>query len=161
MKTEGEFQKKFVDAMREDGAVVFNFTGNQYTGAGIPDLYVCHWRFKGWIELKAGFKHKVTEPQRITIEELSLRGDVAFVLWLHDGLIHLLEPGDKKWCQDYKIKWSDAKRVKEAYLTEGTLVPTIADEEFFEPFAAEYQQGIQTESKYRYVNLWKFLDEAN
>ena len=66
---ESNFQSLLVRSLRESGAIVFNIHGHAMQMAGIPDLYVAHSIWKGWLELKTG-NNPVTKLQQHTLKKL-------------------------------------------------------------------------------------------
>lgn len=76
---ETSFQSILVKSLREAGAVVFNIHGHAMQIAGIPDLYVAHPIWTGWLELKAG-TNVATKLQQHTLRKLTACGIDAVVL---------------------------------------------------------------------------------
>ncbi len=76
---ETSFQRILVKSLREAGAVVFNIHGHAMQVAGIPDLYVAHPIWTGWLELKAG-TNVATKLQERTLRKLMTCGVDAVVL---------------------------------------------------------------------------------
>ncbi len=66
---ESNFQKILVKSLRECGTVVFNIHGHAFQVAGIPDLYVAHKIWSGWLELKTG-NNPATKLQQHTLKQL-------------------------------------------------------------------------------------------
>ncbi len=66
---ETNFQRVLVKSLRECGVVVFNIHGHAMQVAGIPDLYVAHTIWSGWLELKTG-NNPVTKLQQHTLKQL-------------------------------------------------------------------------------------------
>lgn len=53
MATEGRFQTTLYKALREDtGAVVYNIHPDIYMTSGMPDTFIGHPIWTGWLELK-------------------------------------------------------------------------------------------------------------
>lgn len=76
---ESNFQRILVKSLRECGAVVFNVHGHAYQIAGIPDLYVAHPIWNGWLELKTG-NNPLTKLQTKTLKNLEAAKVRVFTL---------------------------------------------------------------------------------
>lgn len=76
---ESNFQSLLVKSLRESGAIVFNIHGHAMQMAGIPDLYVAHNLWEGWLELKTG-NNPATKLQQHTLKKLYDCGVNAYVL---------------------------------------------------------------------------------
>lgn len=76
---EVNFQKILVTAFRQAEALVFNIHGHSMQIAGIPDLYVAHRIWTGWLELKTG-ANKATKLQINTLRRLEATGVNVFIL---------------------------------------------------------------------------------
>lgn len=76
---ETNFQRLLIKSLRECGAVVFNIHGHSMQIAGIPDLWVGHKIWNGWLELKTG-NNVVTKLQENTLRKLMDCGVYAVVL---------------------------------------------------------------------------------
>jgi hypothetical protein len=74
------------------GAWTFNVHGHVFQKRGVPDLYVAHPFWTGWLELKVEDR-EVKELQRIQMEKLLGNGVPAFVLRLRRGDGDWGEPG--------------------------------------------------------------------
>lgn len=53
-RSEAQFQKSVVHALKSRGAFVFNVHGQVMQSSGMPDLWVGHELWTGWLELKFG-----------------------------------------------------------------------------------------------------------
>ncbi len=81
---ENKFQTRLVGMLEKRGAKVLNIHGHMMQKSGWPDLFISHWDFTGWIELKVE-EREVKTHQKLVIKDLRLRGTVAFVLrYEHD-----------------------------------------------------------------------------
>jgi len=80
---ERAFQKQVIKWLKSKGAVVYNIHGHAMQQRGIPDLYVAHWRWQGWLELKTG-NNKLSTLQEIEIGKLQSRNVNALVLYPED-----------------------------------------------------------------------------
>jgi hypothetical protein len=66
------------------GAWVFNVHGHAMQRAGVPDLYVAHRKFHGWLELKVD-NNSCSTLQKIVLRDLNARGVAAYVLRMKKG----------------------------------------------------------------------------
>ena len=82
---ENAFSRLVKKQLEDQGAFVYNITGNQYSAAGVPDLHVTHASWTGYIELKVG-KNKLSALQRLTIKKIKRAGGKALVLRAPDIL---------------------------------------------------------------------------
>lgn len=83
---ESAFQGRVRQTLQGEGAMVLNLHGHSHQVSGWPDLFVAHWTWRGWLELKTG-KRKLTALQRRVIDELRLRGEQVWVLrYTQDGV---------------------------------------------------------------------------
>ena len=94
--TESQFTKYFCDRLKKVNALVLVLSGgNNLQQSGLPDRYVCHTRFRGWIEFKKD-QYALQEHQRAICEGLSERGDTVIVCrYSHLGMISLRRVGGK------------------------------------------------------------------
>jgi spore maturation protein CgeB len=76
---ENKFSRDLVKGLRNMNALVYPITGSKYQVKGVPDLYVCHSKYIGWLELKVK-EHKCESDQKYHIRELRKRGANAFVV---------------------------------------------------------------------------------
>jgi len=76
---ETNFQRILIKSLRECGATVFNIHGHAMQVAGIPDLYVAHKIWSGWLELKCG-NNPPTKLQSHTLKKLNDSGVEAYIL---------------------------------------------------------------------------------
>lgn len=76
---ENKFQTRLVEMLRSRGAKVLNVHGHMLQQAGWPDLFISHWDFTGWIELKVDDRPAST-LQKICVKDLRLRRTKAFFL---------------------------------------------------------------------------------
>ncbi len=75
---ESTFQSTLMRQLQKEGALVFNMCGGGFQTSGIPDLYVAHMRWTGWLELKV--KGKLSDPQKRVLSKLVHRRVPAFVM---------------------------------------------------------------------------------
>ncbi len=76
---ETNFQRILVTSFKQAGALVFNIHGHSMQIAGIPDLYVAHKVWTGWLELKTGV-NKATKLQISTLRKLEVMGVNVLIL---------------------------------------------------------------------------------
>lgn len=88
---EKKFQRKLIQFVKDRNAFVFNFIGNAFQ-SGVPDLFVAHRYWSGWLELKVDAK--VTSQQRHNLTELKKRGQSAYVLRFRGGQYTLSGPDE-------------------------------------------------------------------
>lgn len=79
MISEAKFQKKVIASFKQRGAMVLNIHGHAMQAPGWPDLCIVMHQWNGWLELKRE-DGKLSTIQKLIIEELSRRGQNAFVL---------------------------------------------------------------------------------
>ena len=84
---ESKFAKTIIDALKSIGCWTLNIHGHRFQKSGVPDIYVAHPRWSGWIEFKVG-NREPTDLQIIVIKDLMYRGVPAFVVRLRDGVIY-------------------------------------------------------------------------
>lgn len=101
---ESSFQTTLMKRLHKEGAMVFNMCGSGFQISGIPDLYVAHMRWTGWLELKV--KSKLSDPQKRVISELVHRRVPAFVVRkFHQIVACEWVDGDVFWEGELKV-WS-------------------------------------------------------
>ena len=81
---ESKFQKIVIKRLERVGCFVFNVHGHAMQQAGIPDLYIAHPKFHGWLELKCNAR-KLDPLQKDKMGKLVKRGVPAFELHHYDG----------------------------------------------------------------------------
>jgi hypothetical protein len=105
---ESAFQNKLKNACKDQGAWVFNIWGSIMQKSGVPDLYISHPKFRGWVELKVG-TGRPSQSQVNNIHSLQECGDVAFVV-IHrkDGFIYYdFLDGKEIYCDSHKDFFAD------------------------------------------------------
>lgn len=102
-RNESAFTRWFCKMIERVNGVTFAFVGSTMQGSGIPDRYICHKKFRGWIEFKKD-DYKLSKLQKLTLQSLHERGDVALVIrYRNDELMHI---------ENYKgelLKWVDLR----------------------------------------------------
>ena len=83
------YQHDLVTCFRSIGTLVLNLHGHMMQAPGWPDLYVAHWKWAGWLELKTE-KDEPTTLQAQVIRDLKRRGVPAFVARLR-GATEVIE----------------------------------------------------------------------
>lgn len=78
MLSETQLTAKYAAILRRKGCLVFNIHGHDMQAVGWPDTFICHWRFKIWIEFK-GPKTILKPLQSHILEQLEQRKAVALV----------------------------------------------------------------------------------
>jgi hypothetical protein len=79
--TESEFTRAWSRRCEDLGAMVIALVGSQMQQVGLPDRYVCHRRFRGWVEVKRD-GGQLRAIQRINLEKIIARGDTATLVRL-------------------------------------------------------------------------------
>lgn len=79
MIREAEFTRRMRSALETRGAFVAKIHGHAMQRAGLPDFYVSHPRWRGWLELKVG-DGKLSTLQLATMMALVKSGDRALCL---------------------------------------------------------------------------------
>ena len=82
---ERKFQREVVQTFEGLGCFTFNVHGHSMQKAGIPDLFVSHPTWCGWLELKVG-EGKASAIQRKQILELRRTSSSAWILRWKDGI---------------------------------------------------------------------------
>ena len=73
-KNESAFTRFFCDILTKHNAKVIAFVGSTMQATGITDRYICHNKFRGWVEFKKD-KGKLSVGQRLFMQGLQDRGD--------------------------------------------------------------------------------------
>ena len=79
--TESDWANRYSEMLKKGGAVVFKIVGSEMQESGWPDRWICHRRWKGWLENKMGSR-QATALQARKLKDLRERGEAAFVLRL-------------------------------------------------------------------------------
>jgi len=82
--SESAFTRWFCERLTRVNAYCVPIVASGMQQSGLPDRYVCHHKFRGWLEFKKG-DGRLSEAQRLTIKSLQERGDVAFVVRAYRG----------------------------------------------------------------------------
>ncbi len=80
MRKETYHTRKLCRSLEAQGALTYPLIQDEYTPAGWPDRYICHRRWRGFIEAKA-LKGKLSKAQVQVLNALVARGESVFVLW--------------------------------------------------------------------------------
>ena len=78
-KNESAFTRWFCDLIESHNGVTIAFVGSTRQGSSLPDRYICHKDFRGWIEFKKD-KGKLSVGQRLLLTGLKARGDTCGVV---------------------------------------------------------------------------------
>lgn len=84
---ESVFANKIIHALEGVGCWCFNVHGHRFQKLGVPDCYVAHCKWTGWIELKTG-SAKPSALQVMNIKDLLIRNVPAFVVRLREEIIY-------------------------------------------------------------------------
>jgi len=84
---ERDFAKKIKCGLESVGCFCFNVHGHRMQKSGVPDCYVAHNKWTGWIEFKVG-DARPTDLQIMRIKDLLVRNVPAFVVRLRDDIIY-------------------------------------------------------------------------
>ena len=76
---ESAFTRWFCEQLEHVNAVTIAIVANTMGRSGLPDRYVCHRRFRGWLEFKKN-DARLSVAQRLTLDELAERGDTVMVV---------------------------------------------------------------------------------
>jgi hypothetical protein len=78
--SETKFKKEVITGLRTHNAIVVCIEGgNVRQRVGLPDTFVAHRLWHGWLEFKSE-RGKLKEHQRIFLKQMNERGVPAFVL---------------------------------------------------------------------------------
>ena len=75
--THAKLAKLWDTQLRNEGALVVPIVGGAMQRPGLPDRWVCHRRWCGWIEYKTG---RVADSQIAVMREIWQHGGVALVV---------------------------------------------------------------------------------
>lgn len=78
MKERG-FQQQVKKQLQKQAAFIINIHGHGMQIRGLPDLFIIHRKWKGFLELKVG-KNKCTVIQRIVAAKIELKNMPIYVL---------------------------------------------------------------------------------
>jgi hypothetical protein len=76
--SEARWQNAIVRSLRKCNAIVYCFAGSRFQAKGIPDTFIAHPYWNGWIEFK-GENTPITVAQVQAIEKLNECGVKAFI----------------------------------------------------------------------------------
>lgn len=88
---ETELTRKLIAALESRGAFTMKVHGHAMQRPGIPDLYVAHAEFQGWVELKVG-DGRLSTLQLATIRELAQRGVSAMPIIARGNRVYVAAP---------------------------------------------------------------------
>ena len=115
---ERDFARKIKNGLESVGCFCFNVHGHRMQRGGVPDIYVAHNRWTGWIEFNVG-NYKPTDLQIMRMKDLLIRNVPAFVVRFKDGIIYCeLWGGSEFETLSYCDQW---KRWKGQTLGKGLL----------------------------------------
>ncbi len=78
-KNEGAFTRWFCKELEKVNAATVAFVGSSMQKASIPDRYVCHRYFRGWLEFKKD-RGKVKPAQQVFMNRFTERGETCLVV---------------------------------------------------------------------------------
>jgi len=103
--TETQITAKLVSILRKDYyAMVLSIHGSAYQVSSWPDLYISHWKFRGFIECKGA--KTVLEPAQISVmRDLVKRKDRAYVLrFVQTNFYSLSNYDESEVLQEFRFK---------------------------------------------------------
>jgi len=107
-KNESAFTRWFCDILTKHNAKVIAFVGSTMQRSGLPDRYICHNKFRGWVEFKKD-KGKLTVGQRLFMQGLQDRGDnCGVVRYLSKERVIRFESIDGDFCGELDLETADA-----------------------------------------------------
>src|SRR4051812_40862088 len=71
--SESDWNREWSGWLEQAGALVVPIVGGAMQRPGLPDRYVAHCRFAGWVEGKRDAR-QLTDAQRIVMRDLARRG---------------------------------------------------------------------------------------
>ena len=92
---ESAFTKWFCKLLESVNTKVLPIVGGQMQPAGIPDRYVCHSRFRGWLEFKR-LDRRLELLQKKFAEDFNQRGDTVLIVRLAQNEMILYEDSEGK-----------------------------------------------------------------
>jgi len=88
--TEAPYTSRMKRRLEAEGALVIKYRPGNGQRAGVPDCYVAHPEWRGWIEVKWG-RGRLRPVQRSVCEMLQARGVSVLVLRGPDHIIEDLD----------------------------------------------------------------------
>jgi len=106
---ESAFTRWFCRQLEAASAETIPMVGSTMGKNGLPDRYVCHTRFRGWLEFKRD-NGRLTTLQRLQMEKLSARGDTCLVVRIKNTSI-LIEDANGSTLQtlDFAVLPKDSR----------------------------------------------------
>ena len=125
--SESEISQKLCNSLRQLGAVVFKIHGHAMQQPGIPDFYLSHPLWQGWIETK-GPMTKLTPLQVTFLRKLRKTGSNVCVLRFLDSRRWRIEDEDFGIAKYFESKnWQDGAeqllRILNGLRTSTTMQP--------------------------------------
>lgn len=104
----GGFQDKVSKMLNHCGGTYFKLHGHAMQASGLPDCYIAHRIWRGWLELKVD-GNKLSAVQKFTIRDLNSHGDIALVLrYMNiDNHVYIC---DEEEHAHMKFEWNDHLR---------------------------------------------------
>ena len=103
---ESAFTEWFCRCVERVNGYTLAFVGHTMQTSGIPDRYICHKNWRGWVEFKRD-ERVVRTNQRVVMQSLLDRGDHVLVVRALDGgddfAIERV-PGVGRWCGEELLR---------------------------------------------------------
>jgi len=78
-QNESAFTRWFCREIQRVNGVTLAIVASAMQRSGLPDRYVCHKKFRGWLEFKKD-DGRLSTAQRITLNKLEANGDTCLVV---------------------------------------------------------------------------------
>ena len=86
-KDETKFANDVRDALESVGGFCFNVHGHRFQKSGMPDMYVAHREWSGWVEFKV-LNNSASKLQMMKLKTLLVVGVPAFVVRLKENIVY-------------------------------------------------------------------------
>lgn len=104
--SECAFTEWFCNALERVNGYTLAFVGHRMQQSGVPDRYICHRKWHGWVEFKANERVVMTN-QRVVMQNLLDRGDHVLVVRAIDRDAQFTVecvPAIGQWCGDELLR---------------------------------------------------------
>jgi len=83
-KSESDFTKWYCQRLERVNTLILPMVAGAMSVAGVPDRYICHRKFRGWLEIKSdigktGTSGRVSKIQWNMMRQLEARGENVFI----------------------------------------------------------------------------------